>query len=91
MQQQIKALYQQEYPEDTLGNNINQNTTLEDVWRTVVFEPDELYATIGVSDSIVRERIFRMLADTMHIPYDTVYHAWLGDKENAWLALAEEK
>jgi hypothetical protein len=37
----------------------------------------DIYQYIGVSDSIVRERLFEKLAETLNVGYDYIYNLWL--------------
>ena len=74
----VKKWYKSEYPGDDLGDDINPDLTFRGVWYHLSANGgSDFYKYIGVGDSIVRERIFDELADTMHLDYDTVYDAWL--------------
>ena len=67
------------YSDDELGYELN-DVTFEDVFRTLD-NYKSVYKLIGVYDSIVRERIFSMLAVIMDVEYDYIYDQWLACKE----------
>jgi hypothetical protein len=75
----IKGAYQMLYSDDELGYQLN-DVTFEDVFRTLD-NYGSVYKLIGVYDSIVRERIFSMLAVIMDVEYDYIYDQWLACKE----------
>lgn len=76
----IKEYYLENYPEDCnsdgLGGDINQNSTFAGLLN-VLFTEGDVYEYIGVSDSIVRERLFEGLAKELEVGYDYVYKLWL--------------
>lgn len=37
----------------------------------------DVYELIGVGDSLVRERLFRRLAEIMEVDYNYIYQQWL--------------
>ena len=81
----VRDWYMKEYPTDELGAEIKENLTFEDVFDALDRHQD-FYDLIDVGDSIVRERIFKELADIMGTDYDYVYNQWLGEsnlKESA--------
>lgn len=69
----IKDWYTKEYPADELGPLLNPLTTFEELYQI----PPLAYELIGVSDSLVRERVFAKLAKVMKVPYDEIYNKWL--------------
>ena len=72
----IKAWYLEEYPTDNLGKELHQGTTFEGLFMDMDNYLD-VYKTIGVADSLVRERVFTKLAEIMDVTYDYVYNQWL--------------
>lgn len=72
----IKDFYTDNYPEDDLGEEINDAVTVDDVVDTLNNGGD-LYKLIGVTDSLVRERLFEFIADICNTKYDNVYKKWL--------------
>jgi hypothetical protein len=71
----IKLYYKKNYPDDELGNEIRDITFLElfkNLDRGI-----NIYETINVNDSIVRERLFQGLADLFDSDYNYIYHKWL--------------
>jgi hypothetical protein len=71
----IKAWYKSKYPEDNLGNEINNDATF------VGFNEDinimNAYHYIGVFDSFIRERVFAEISERTKIPYEVLYKKWL--------------
>lgn len=68
--------YEMEYPTDDLAEYINPVITFFDVLYTLVTKGD-IYATLGVGDSVVRERVFAELAKLIDKKYNYVYNMWL--------------
>lgn len=71
----IKLYYKKNYPDDELGNEIRDITFLElfkNLDRGI-----NIYETINVNDSIVRERLFQGLADLFNSDYNYIYKKWL--------------
>lgn len=82
----IKEWYQATYPDDDLGKELYQGITWSDLWEHIL-NGDDVYDFIGVADSIVRERLFGELADSMKVHYDVVYYVWLDDFKKALRSL----
>lgn len=78
----IKEWYQATYPDDDLGKELYQGISWSDLWKHLL-NGDDVYDFIGVGDSIVRERLFEELADSMGVHYDVVYYTWLGEYKRA--------
>jgi hypothetical protein len=72
----IKDFYIDKYPMDELGVEINEKSTFNGLYK-VLDNKGDVYHYIGVSDSLVRERVFEKLADTMGVEYDEIYQKWL--------------
>lgn len=85
----IQEWYQATYPDDDMGREITPNISWYDLWLALLSNRD-VYDIIGVSDSLVRERIFQELADTMGVDYNVVYYVWLDDKTKALISLIEK-
>jgi hypothetical protein len=71
----IKQFYTEEYPTDDLGYEINTQATFEGLFNKLDRYKD-IYEYIGVSDSLVRERIFARLSEVMGVNYDYIYSQW---------------
>lgn len=78
----VKKWYQSTYPTDEMGEELNSNLTFQEVWESLQ-QGKEFYSTIGAADSVIRERIFEKIAETMGITYDEVYNTWLNCKEHS--------
>lgn len=71
----VKDWYVKQYPSDSMGKDLN-NITFCDLLSGLQHGED-FYELIGVSDSIIRERIFNKLAKVSHLPYDKIYYLWV--------------
>ena len=72
----VQGCYMNDYPEDELGMEIPAELTFEGLFDALDRRAD-IYETLGVCDSIVRERCFEMLADIIMVDYDYIYKQWL--------------
>ena len=75
-QLKIKDWYKEEYPTDKLGDDIKKDITFYDIFDALDNYQD-IYETMGVDDSIIRERVFAKLAELMEVDYDYIYDQWL--------------
>jgi len=69
----IKNWYQNQFPTDEMGEEINPNLTFETLEKNV----KEVYNLIWVHDSVIRERIFEELAKLKGVDYKVIYDQWL--------------
>lgn len=76
MREPIKEWYQKEYPSDELGEEMSPTATWQGLFDCLDYKGD-VYAFLGVGDSIVRERVFERLALLIDADYDYVYNQWL--------------
>lgn len=72
----IKEYYMNKYPQDELGVELNENATFVGLLNCL-YEELDVYAYIGVDDSIIRERLFENLALLTNKPYSYIYDLWL--------------
>jgi hypothetical protein len=72
----IREFYLQNFPNDDLGIELNETPTFSGLLNQLIVGGD-VYRYIGVSDSIVRERLFEKLAQELEVSYDYVYNLWL--------------
>lgn len=42
-----------------------------------MLEGKDIYDMLNVSNSLIRERVFKKLSDLMGVDYDIVYYLWL--------------
>lgn len=76
-QTKLYDFYRECYPTDTeMIAQINRNATFQDAFECLQVGFD-FYAFLGVSDSIVRERVFDALATLMGCSYEHIYYQWL--------------
>ena len=72
----LKEFYLENYPTDELGLELNETPTFPGLLNQLIIGGD-VYRYIGVGDSIIRERLFEKLAESMEVSYDYVYKLWL--------------
>ena len=72
----VREWYRDFYSTDTLGCEINKDITVRDIDSALDNNAD-VYDTLGVGDSIVRERVFGGLARAKHVPYNDIFERWL--------------
>ena len=72
----IKEFYLENFPNDELGLDIIETGTFIGLLNEL-FTDGDVYGYIGVSDSLVRERVFWKLAEELEVKYDYVYNLWL--------------
>jgi len=73
--QKVREWYTAEYPTDELGPKINDITFRD--FAEGMNRGDDVYKTLGVEDSIVRERVFDRMSKTLQVDYDVIYSKWL--------------
>ena len=76
METKVRDWYVNAYPTDDMGRDIKESVTFGGV-KECLRDGVDVYGYIGVSDSIVRERIFARLATLWNKPYRYVYDLWL--------------
>lgn len=70
----IKDWYVKAYPTDDLGSRLDG--TFKGVLQTLI-DGGDVYDYVGVTDSLIRERIFSKIAEMFDVDYDHVYNLWL--------------
>lgn len=80
-QTRLIDFYRECYPTDTeVLKDFNPNATFRDAFECLQVGFN-FYAFLGVSDSLVRERIFDALATLMGCSYDHIYYQWLNHSQ----------
>lgn len=72
----VKDWYIKEYTTDELGQEINEKITFYDIFYALD-RYKNIYEVLGVGDSLVRERVFKKLANIMRVDYNYIYEQWL--------------
>ena len=72
----IRTWYVEAYPSDDLGKEINPEATFRNLFDALDAYQD-VYAMLGVGDSVVRERCFTKLAHLIGERYDYIYDQWM--------------
>jgi hypothetical protein len=74
----VKKYYQETYPTDDLGQEINEDIHFDDVLILLnEGNGSKIYDLLEVFDSLVRERIFQKLSEITLIDYSVIYDRWL--------------
>ena len=76
----IREWYMSTYPTDDLCPEIKEALTFSDVVNSLNRNED-IYQTLRIPDSVIRERIFEELTQILDIDYDVIYNKWLLDRE----------
>ena len=71
----IRNYYVNEFPSDELGLEIDPKANFESLWLAI--RGDMVYEYIGVSDSVIRERVFEKFSQLTGHDYDYIYQQWL--------------
>jgi hypothetical protein len=71
----IRNYYVNEFPSDDLGLEIDAKANFESLWLAI--RGDMVYEYIGVSDSVIRERLFEKFSELTGHTYDYIYQEWL--------------
>lgn len=72
----VRTWYKDHYPNDPKGDDLEGQLS----WAVMLERmrnKENLYSIIGVSDSVVRERLFSHLAELMLVPYEVICRIWL--------------
>ena len=73
----IKEWYISSYPDDEVGQEIDNTLTFEELYHAMKMN-DDFYETIGEGiDSVIRERIFTEMSYIFNVSYDDIYNLWL--------------
>lgn len=82
MRTEVFKWYLSNYPEDELAfQQLYDLVTFEDVYRTLL-EGNDVYAVLGVQDSVIRERVFGELAKLLGKSYNDIYDLWMSGYED---------
>ena len=76
MKTTLFSWYAENYPSDDLGSEIHKVYTFENL-DAALNSGQNPYRIIGVSDSVIRERLFEKLAELKQVEYSEVYNKWL--------------
>ena len=74
----LASFYTEKYPTDELGKEINSDSTFRDLYASIANGVD-VYIIMGVSDSMIRERLFSHLCSLLNVEYNHIYELWLNN------------
>lgn len=78
MNELIKEFYAKNYPADGMVNDMNDNISFQEILNELIKGNGyNIYEIIGVSDSLIRERVFLGLSEVMNLEYEYIYELWL--------------
>ena len=78
MNELVKDFYAKTYPTDDMVDYMNDNITFQQVLNELIKGNGyNIYEIIGVSDSLIRERVFLGLSEIMNLEYEYIYELWL--------------
>ena len=69
----VKTVYKKMYPSDDLASLINSRITFRELFHKMT-NGVSFYNIVEEADSIIRERIFKILADIYIVQYDVIYN-----------------
>lgn len=76
-QTRVRDWYKGAFPTDEWAiDGMNRIVTFQDVYECLCLQYN-VESVLGVSDSIVRERVFEKLSELMGCEYDYVYEQWM--------------
>lgn len=71
----VKPVYKKMYPTDDLADEIDPKLTFKQTYDRMA-KGECVYDIIGIGDSVIRERIFAILADIYVVTYNDIYNLW---------------
>ena len=71
----IKDWYVKNYPSDPIGKEI-KHVGFRETYQGMK-QGKDFYKTIGVQDSVVRERVFNQMAKENKKSYNDIYNTWM--------------
>ena len=75
LKDKVNIWYKENYNFDELADELKEFTFLD--LLNALKAGDNIYDLLGVADSVIRERVFTKLANTLNVDYDTIYDLWL--------------
>lgn len=76
MKTTVRDWYLKTYTDDELGVKIKTYITFNDIYEALN-KCEDIYDTLGIADSIIRERVFDKLSVLLGKDYGYVYDLWL--------------
>lgn len=71
----VCTVYKKMYSSDDLADEIDPKLTFKQAYDRMS-KGECIYDIIGIGDSVIRERIFAILAEMYGVTYDTIYNLW---------------
>lgn len=79
----VRDWYIKNHPYDLEGLHIDETVTFNEL-ITALNADQDFYKVIGIEDSMIRENVFKKIADILDVDYQVVYDKWIScaDKPN---------
>lgn len=71
----VRTVYKKMYPTDDLADEIDPKLTFKQAYDRMA-KGECIYDIIRVCDSVIRERVFAILADIYGVTYNEIYNLW---------------
>ena len=71
----VRTVYKKMYPTDDLADEIDPKLTFKQAYDRMA-KGECIYNIIRVCDSVIRERIFAILAEIYGVSYNEIYNLW---------------
>lgn len=78
LKESVKDWYKKTFPDDDLGDRIDENVSFEDINKN----PGAIYDLLGVGDSLVRERVFQEISGRENKDYNDIYQRWMNKEKS---------
>jgi len=72
----IQGWYLTRYPTDDCGPDINSKVSFGMIFDALQ-KGEDIYNTLGIGDSVIRERVFEKLAELKGVSYDVLYNMYV--------------
>lgn len=76
LEENVREWYTTTFPHDELGNDIDGGLSFGDV-ANALSKGENIYDVLGSDDSIVRERVFKRLAELQDKSFSNIYDAYM--------------
>lgn len=77
----VKDEYIKAFPDDELGKEINPKLKFVDLIH-IIDKHQNIFIAIGIPNSLIREKVFQLLANYLGVNYKIIHNAWLFPKNN---------
>lgn len=86
----IKDWYKETFPSDPAGNKLNSGMTFDSLFFALK-DGESIDNAFGISNSLVRNRLFTALSEFCGISYDAICKKWIGEQKQTETIEIEEE